>query len=67
MQQYAMMVHKKSFIERYNNLKASCINKSKRKSTQLAKYIWELKNSSINYNLKCSMACKDHYNKESLQ
>ena len=31
-----------------------------KKSTELSKYIWELKNSSINYDLKWSIACKAH-------
>ena len=31
-----------------------------RKSTKLSKYIWELKNNSINYDLKWSIASKAH-------
>ena len=42
----------KSFKERYNNHTASFRNKNKEKSTELSKYIWELKNSSMNYDLK---------------
>ena len=51
---------KNNFKERYNNHSASFKNKSKDKSTELSKYIWELKNSSINYDLKWSIACKAH-------
>ena len=43
-----------------NNHTAFFKNKSKEKSTELSKYIWELKNSSINYDLKWSIACKAH-------
>ena len=50
----------KNFKERYNDHTASFTNKSKEKSTELSKYIWELKNSSINYDLKWSVACKAH-------
>ena len=41
-----------------NNHTAFFKNKSKEKSTELSKYIWELKNSSINYDLKWSIAYK---------
>ena len=50
----------KSFKECYNNNTASFRNQTKEKSTELSKYIWELKNTSINYDLKWSMACKAH-------
>ena len=50
----------KIFKERYNNHTASFRNKSKEKSTELSKYIWDLKNSSINYDLKWSIAYKAH-------
>ena len=50
----------KNFKERYNNHTTSFRNKSKDKSTELSKYIWELKNSSINNDLKWSIACKAH-------
>ena len=39
---------------------ASFRNKSKGKNTELSKYILELKNNSINYDLKWSIACKSH-------
>ena len=45
-------------IEHYNNRDTSFRNKSKEKSTELSQYIWELKNSSINYDLKWSVAFK---------
>ena len=51
---------KKNFKERYNNNIASFRNKSKEKSTELSKYIWELKNSIMNYDLKWSIAYKAH-------
>ena len=44
----------KNFKEYYNKHTASFRNKNKEKSTELSKYIWE-KNSSINYDLKCSL------------
>ena len=53
--------YKKNFKEGYSIHTASFRNKSKEKNTELSKYIWELKNSSINYDLKCSsIACKSH-------
>ena len=42
----------KKFKERYSNHTVSFRDKSKEKSTELSKYIWELKNSSMNYDLK---------------
>ena len=48
----------KKFTECYKNYKASFGNKSNERSTELSKYIWELKNTSINYDLKWSIACK---------
>ena len=50
----------KNFKEHYNNHTASFRNKSKEKSTELSKYIWELKNCNLNYDLKWSIACKAH-------
>ena len=49
-----------NFKERYNNHTTSFRNKNKEKSTELSKYIWELKKSIINYDLKWSIACKAH-------
>ena len=51
-----MALAKKKVKGRYNNHTASFRNKSKEKSTELSRYIWELKNSSINYDLKGSIA-----------
>ena len=48
----------KNFKERYNNHTSSFGNECKEKSTELSIYIWELKNSSINYDLKWSIAHK---------
>ena len=50
----------KNFREHYNIHTASFRNTNKENSTELSKYIWELKNSSINYDLKWSIACKAH-------
>ena len=50
----------KNFKECYHNHTASFRNKTKEKSKELLKYIWELKNCSINYDLKWSIACKTH-------
>ena len=50
----------KKFKERYSNHTVSFRNKSKEKSTELSKCIWELKNSSINYDLNWSIAYKSH-------
>ena len=42
----------KNFNELYNNHTVSFRNKTKEKSTELSKYIWELKDNNIQYNLK---------------
>ena len=55
-----MVLAKKNFKERYNNHTATFRNRSKEKSTELSKYIWELKNCNLNYGLKWSIACKVH-------
>ena len=55
-----MVLAKKTFKERYHNHTASFRNKNKVKSTELSKYIWEVKNSTINYDLELSIACKAH-------
>ena len=55
-----MVLAKKKFKERYNNHTATFRNKSKEKNTELSKYIWELKNCNLNYDLKWSIACKAH-------
>ena len=51
---------KKNFKERYNNHTASFRNKNKEKSTELSKYIWELKDNNIQDNLKWHIASKAH-------
>ena len=50
----------KNSKERYNNHTASFRNKITETSTELSRYIWELKNGSVNYDLKWSIACKAH-------
>ena len=50
----------KDFEERYNNHTASFRNKNKEKSTELSKYIWELKDNNIQHNLKWRIASKAH-------
>ena len=48
----------KNFKECYNNHTTSFRNKSKEKSTEVSKYIWELENSCIKYDLKWPIVCK---------
>ena len=48
----------KNFKERYNNHTASFRNKNKEKSTELSKYIWELKDNNIEHNVKWRIASK---------
>ena len=55
-----MVLAKKISKNLYNNHTASLRNKTKEKSTELLKYVWKLKNSSINYDLKWSIPCKAH-------
>ena len=50
--------YEKNFKERSNNHTASFGNKSKEKSTELSKYIWELKDNNIQHNLKWCIASK---------
>ena len=40
-----------SFKARYNNHKASFTHQEKRKSTELSKHIWQLKDSNTNFNI----------------
>ena len=47
-----------TFKERYNNHTASFRNKTKEKSTELSKHIWELKDNNIPYQLKWCIAYK---------
>ena len=49
----------KNFKERYNNHAASFRNKSKEKSTELSKHIWELKDNHIQHNLKKRIDSRD--------
>ena len=49
----------KNFKERYNNHAAPFRNKSKEKSTELSKYIWELNDNHIRHNLKKRIASRD--------
>ena len=50
--------YEKNFKERSNNHTASFGNKSKEKSTELSKYIWELKDNNVQHNLKWCIASK---------
>ena len=50
----------KKIKERYNNHTAPFRNKNKVKSTEFSKYILKLKNSSVNYDFKWSIARKSH-------
>ena len=47
-----------TFKNRYNNHKASFNNKLKRHNTELSNYIWELKETNTNYNLRWEILCK---------
>ena len=44
--------------ERYNNHKCSSTNKSCENSTELSKYVWELKEKNINYFIDWDIAMK---------
>ena len=50
----------KNFKERCNNHTASFRKKNKEKSTELSKYIWELKDNNIQHNLKWRITSKAH-------
>ena len=50
----------KNFKECYNNHTASFRNKNKEKSTELSKYIWELKDNNIQHSVKWCIASKAH-------
>ena len=39
--------------ESYNNHRPLFRNKSKEKTTEPSKHTWELKNNSVNYDIKC--------------
>ena len=47
-----------TFKNRYNNHKASFNNKLERHNTELSNYIWELKETNTNYNLKSEILCR---------
>ena len=51
---------KKNLKERYSNQTASFRNKNKEKSTELSKYIWELKDNNIQHDLKWSITSNAH-------
>ena len=46
--------------ERYSNHKCSFRNKSREKSTELSKYVWELKEKDINYFINWDIDMKSH-------
>ena len=48
----------KTFKERYNNHTATFRNKSKQKSTELSKHIWELKGNSIQHRISWDIASR---------
>ena len=50
----------KNFKERYNNHATSFRNKNKEKTTELSKYVWELKDNNIQHNLEWHIASKAH-------
>ena len=47
-----------SFKNRYNNHKASFNNKTKKHNTELSNYIWKLKETDTNYNLRWEILCR---------
>ena len=47
-----------TFKNRYNNHKASFNNKLKKHNTELWNYIWELKETNTNYNLRWEILCR---------
>ena len=51
-----MELVKKNFKERYNNHIATFRNKSKQKSTELSKHIWELKGNTIQHQTSWDIA-----------
>ena len=51
-------ISESTFIAHYNNHTASFRNKTKEKSTELSKHIWELKDNNIPYQLKWWIAYK---------
>ena len=48
----------KTFKERYNNHTATFRNKSKQKSTELSKHIWELKGNTIQHQISWDIASR---------
>ena len=50
----------KTFKEEYNNHTATFRNNTKQKSTELSKCIWELKQSSIQYQINLGIALTAH-------
>ena len=49
-----------TFKERYNNHTCSFRNKSREKSTELSKYVWELKDKDVNFSINWDIAMKSH-------
>ena len=49
-----------TFKERYNNHKCSFRKKSRKKKTELSKYVWELKEKDIYYFINWDIAMKSH-------
>ena len=50
----------KSFKERYNNHTPSFRNKTRQKSTEFSKFIWDLKENDKNYTINWLIAMKAH-------
>ena len=48
------------FKEQYNNHTGTFGNNAKQKSTELSKCIWELKQSSIQYQINLGIALRAH-------
>ena len=55
---YYYIICEKTFKERYNNHTATFRNKSKQKSTQFSKQIWEVKGNSIQRQINWDIASR---------
>ena len=55
---YCYRTCEKTFKERYNNHTATFRNKSKQKSTELSKHIWELKGNGIQHQTSWDIASR---------
>ena len=51
-----------TFKDRYNSHQYSFRHKSCRKSTELSKYIWDLKDKGINYEIQCEIMRQSNIN-----